>query len=95
MKKHCKLTPAEKAKHDKATKIRKMTDEQIFTYIADQHHKAYELGLSFGEDRVHDFILALSCKSSTGNGIGPATVAKLREFAKNEGFISEGSENDG
>lgn len=100
MKKHYKLTPAEREQHDKAVKLRHMTDEQLVQYINDQQGSAYERGLKthdeientsegcFKQEVIEGFILQLSSMSNTGNGLGPATVAKLRKFAREEGYIN-------
>lgn len=37
---------------------------------------------------IQRFIQRLSVKSGTGNGIGKATVEKIREFAREEGYIT-------
>lgn len=84
MKKHYKLTPIECDRHDMAVKIRKMTDEQLVKFINDTQRDAEYSGKMQG---VEEFLSQLFCMSGTGNGIGAATVAKLREFAIDEGFI--------
>ncbi|MBB5324898.1 hypothetical protein HNQ34_001996 [Anoxybacillus tepidamans] len=36
---------------------------------------------------IEEFLRRLDMMSGTGNGIGKATVKKIREFAEKEGFI--------
>lgn len=97
-KRNCRLTPAERDQHEQAVRIRKMTDEQICQRLKEARAAGYKTGYQQGkcdqsiaemEDRhrgVKDFLFRLSCLSGTGNGIGPGTVAKLKEFAKKEGY---------
>jgi hypothetical protein len=82
MKKHYKLTPEERTKHEQAVKIRRMTDEQLVQYINDLQHDAENAGKLQG---VEGFFESLTRKPISG--IGPATVAKLREFAIYANFI--------
>lgn len=83
-KRNCRMTAAEREQHERATKIRKMTDQQLCEYIdgltdnAEQIHPA-----SIRRQAVEDFISSIH----PGNGIGQATIAKLREFAKANGDI--------
>ena len=98
-KRNCRLTPAEREQHEQAVKFRRMTDEQICTCLKEAHASGYQEGYQQGkcdqgiiemEDRhkgVGYFLSRLSCLSGTGIGIGPSTVAKLKEFAKKEGYI--------
>ena len=76
MKKHnWRMTPEEREQHERATKIRKMTDKQTCEYIDE---------LCSPQHAVENFLYGVeSCK-----GIGQATIAKLRGFAKKEGFIA-------
>lgn len=36
---------------------------------------------------IEEFLQRLNMMSGTGNGIGKATVKKIREFAEKEGFL--------
>ncbi|ANB61877.1 hypothetical protein [Anoxybacteroides amylolyticum] len=38
-------------------------------------------------ERIEEFLQRLDMMSGTGNGIGQATVKKIRDFAEKEGFI--------
>jgi len=81
MSKHnCRRLPDEKQQHEFATKIRKMTDAQLCSFIDEIQH-------SKENDDVAQFLNRLEWMSGTGNRIGRATVAKLKAFAKSEGYI--------
>lgn len=75
-KRNCRMTPKEREQHERATKIRKMTDQQLFKYID---------GLCSPQQVIGDFLYDVEnrCK-----GIGQITIAKLRNFARGDGFIS-------
>lgn len=76
-KRSCKMTGDEKAEHEFAVKVRKMTDKQLYEYVNEISEK----------NSVEGFIHRLETQSHTG--IGPATLKKIKNFAVSEGFISE------
>lgn len=76
-KRSCKMNGEEKAEHEFAVKIRKMTDKQIYEFVNEISEK----------NSVEGFIQRLETQSHTG--IGPATIKKIKNFAVSEGFISE------
>lgn len=79
MKKHsCRMTDTEKEMHDRAVKIRKMTDEQLCKYIDDTQVKNLLTLLS----RVS----FLPCVAGL-KGIGKTTENKLYYLAREKGFI--------
>jgi hypothetical protein len=80
-KRNCRRLPAEKDQHVLATKIRKMTDSQLCDFIDEIQNSTRS---------VDDFLSCLNNMSGTGNGIGRATVAKLKEFALKEGYVAKG-----
>lgn len=82
-KRNCRRPPDEKQQHEFATKIRKMTDAQICNFIDEIQRPNKDVG-------VEQFLDRLEWMSGTGNRIGRATVAKLRAFAKAEGYIRKG-----
>ena len=87
-KKSCRMTEDERQKHERAVKLRKMTDEQLCDYI----DKIIESSKTEKEKNtrpsVPDFIRHLANKTGTGNGIGQSTVNKIRNFAVEEGFMN-------
>lgn len=50
-KRNCRRTNDENAIHDKAVKIRKMTDEQLVNYIEDRVEKARSEGFNCGKEK--------------------------------------------
>lgn len=77
-KRNCRRTPDELRQHEKAVKIRKMTDRQLCEYIA---------GLSASRPGVEDFFRCLDKQVGSGSGISTGTIHKLRKIAAKEGFL--------
>jgi hypothetical protein len=87
-KRNCRRTPVEQEQHELAVKIRKMTDAQISKYIAGLREKNVVPAEIPDMDEirrqaVEDFISSVH----PGHGIGQATIAKLRKFAKGDDFL--------
>ena len=77
MKKHsCRMTDTEKEMHDRAVKIRKMTDEQLCKYIDDTQGKN-----DTRDKNVSEF---LACVAGM-RGIGKTTENKLYQSCKRKG----------
>ena len=51
-KRSCRRTQDENKIHEKAVKMRKMTDEQIVHYVEDREAKAYSEGYNAGKKPV-------------------------------------------
>ena len=77
-KRSCKMSDEEKNIHDFAVKVRKMTDRQLYDFV----NASNETDATFG-----DFIRQLEAHSISG--IGTATIKKLKDFAVEEGYITE------
>ena len=77
-KRNCRRTPDELRQHEKAVKVRKMTDQQLCEYIA---------GLSASRPTVEDFFRSLDKQAGSGSGISTGTIYKLRRIAAKEGFL--------
>lgn len=77
-KRNCRRTPDELRQHEKAVKIRKMTDQQLCEYIS---------GLFASRPSVEDFFRCLDKQAGSGSGIGTGTIHKLRRIAVKEGFL--------
>lgn len=94
-KRSCRRTEDENRIHDKAVKMRKMTDEQLVHYVEDRVAKAesegYNRGLKRGkrEGDSIDIIRAFIDKIAELPGIGKASVKKITVLAKEEGYIEE------
>lgn len=72
------LTPEQKETHEKAVKLRKMTDEQLVALISAERTAGNKNG-------VTNFIAAL--KSANLTGIGVITIKKIEMFAREKGYI--------
>lgn len=82
-KRNCRRSDEETALHNEAVRLRKMTDAQLVSAVrngrqtkepAPDKVKALLDGLAAGE-----------CK-----GVGGATVFKIRQFAADKGFVTNG-----
>lgn len=83
----CRRTTDENKIHEKAVKLRKMTDEQLVHYIEDRVEKARSEGKneSRREKSAKDFLETLA--PGLIPGVGMTTVDKLIKFAKEGGYI--------
>jgi len=89
----CRRTPEETAIHERAVKIRKMTDEQIIEILekidADAWNKGFLYGREDGMKNVPDVryeIAAFIEDVAYLPGIGKATVEKMKSVAEKRGF---------
>lgn len=79
-KKNYRKSPLEKQQHEKAVKIRKMTDEQLCDFVDE---------ISAQQNNLEEFFNKLDELKGTGNGISTGTIYKLRKIATENGFIME------
>lgn len=90
-KRNCRRTENEVRIHEKAVKVRKMTDEQLVSYIEDRVEKArsegFNRGKAMGERRkgVKEFLEEL--QKSKISGIGAVTISKITKVATDYGYI--------
>lgn len=88
-KKNCRMTEAERAIHDRAVSIRKMTDQQICEFVNRQYSNGMDEGIKAAKhdakatkneaEAVTKFIEYLTGKVGTGNGIGNGTIYRLKK----------------
>lgn len=88
----CRRTDQEERNHNRAVSLRKMTDEQLCSYIDGAIRDTYEKGYAEGKKEglskkknVDQFIATLEI--SKVPGIGKATINKLLKVAKENGYI--------
>lgn len=95
-KRACRRSEEENAMHEKAVKLRKMTDEQLCEYldsvIALGEENGYKRGLedctSKGGNNVGGVSEYLeSLQASKISGIGIVTINKLLKVARENGYI--------
>lgn len=90
-KRNCRRTEDEVRIHEKAVKMRKMTDEQLVHYVEDRVEKARSEGFNIGKKSVcsgkstNDFLADLQTPKIPG--IGAVTINKLLKVAKEHGYI--------
>lgn len=80
-KKNFQKTPLERAQHEKAVKVRKMTDSQLCEFLDTLADEVQD------NKTVKSFLKLL--EEGDYRGIGSATVAKIKNIALKEGFIEE------
>ena len=89
----CRRTAEENQWHEKAVKIRKMTDEQIIRFVEGEAQQKYDEGYREGllagrqgkkkERTVGEFLdKALGMK-----GTGEVTINKMKRMAEENGYI--------
>ena len=87
-KRNCRRTVDEARIHEKAVKMRKMTDEQLVHYVEDRVEKARSEGYNRGKcsrRSVKEFLSEL--QSTKIPWIGAVTVNKLIKVATDNGYI--------
>lgn len=83
-KRSCRRTDSENKIHEKAVKMRKMTDEQLIQYVEEQVEKARNDGFNCGKEQKQsepqidavDFVEEISRL----DGIGKVTMSKIRRL---------------
>lgn len=90
-KRNCRRTEDEVRIHEKAVKMRKMTDEQLVHYVEDRVEKARSEGFNSGKKsagngkNTKEFLTEL--QTSKIPGIGIVTINKLLKVATEHGYI--------
>ena len=91
-KRNCRRTVDEDRIHEKAVKLRKMTDEQLVNYVEDRVEKARSEGFNCGKASVpktgegaKEFIAFLQLNKIPG--IGAVTINKLIKVAEENGYL--------
>lgn len=81
-KRSCRRTIDEDKIHDKAVKMRKMTDEQLVHYVEDRVEKA---SVPKNGEGAKEFIAFLQLNKIPG--IGAVTINKLIKVAEENGYL--------
>lgn len=93
-KRNCRMTEEEKAMHDRAVKIKKMTDAQICDFIDRTYGKGMEEGTKLAQvqqtpapedtaNQAEKFISYLESRTGSGNRIGHGTILQLKRELEN------------
>lgn len=89
-KRSCRRTVNEDKVHEKAVKIRKMTDEQLVQYVNDRVEKARSEGFNQGKKSVTGITVNEFLKEiSKIKGVGDATICKIMEHFREKGIKEE------
>jgi len=89
----CRRTANQDAIHEKAVKMRKMTDEQLVHYVEDRVRKAESEGYNKGREdaqsvTVNEKGVKRFLEEFEGvPGIGKATYLKLVKYAEENGYV--------
>lgn len=106
-KRSCRRSTNENKTHEKAVKVRKMTDEQLVEYIENRVAKAKSEGYNEGKKKGYDVGYLVGSKDASTplepvskvfefleslcvnkiQGVGKATVDKLKIHAKEGGYL--------
>lgn len=89
-KRSCRRTVNEDKVHEKAVKIRKMTDEQLVQYVNDRVEKPGVRDLIRGKKSatgmtINDFLKEIS----KIKGVGDVTICKIMEHFREKGIRDE------
>lgn len=87
-KRNCRRTQDENRIHEKAVKMRKMTDAQLVNYVEDRVEKARSEGRNEAKKggNLKSFLEALTSPGVIP-GVGSATVDKIKRYAEEGGFF--------
>lgn len=83
-KRNCRKTDLEREQHERAIRIRKMTDAQLCDYLDEL--EAAETGASTPEV-IETFLGLLGRRTAAGLRVSDATIRKLRAIAEEEGLL--------
>ena len=86
-KRNCRKSDLEREQHDRAIRIRKMTDAQLCEYLDSLTAPAPAPVGPTREEVVESFLDALAVRTDDGLRISDATIRKIREMARNRGFL--------
>lgn len=88
-KRSCRRTGFEQEQHDRAIRVRKMTDAQLCAYLDGLEGRNPPTTISQDErEKVIDgFIDSLATRSDTGLRISDATIRKIRAMAIENGYL--------
>ena len=90
MKRNCRRTDDERDQHDRATRIRKMTDAQICSYIDGLEQKAAAAAAAptKTEDAIRHFVDSLAVRTDSGTRTSDAPIRNTRQMAYEMGFLT-------
>lgn len=88
-KRSCRRTADEDKVHEKAVKIRKMTDEQLVQYVNDRVEKARSEGFQGKKSAAGMTVNEFLKEISKIKGVGDVTICKIMEHFREKGIQDE------
>ena len=85
-KRNCRRTDNGRARHGRATRIRRMTDAQLCQFIDDLEAGNRPAAPNKSEI-IEQFLDDLAIRSDTGLRVSDATIRKIRQIANDRGYI--------
>ena len=85
-KKSCRRTGTEREQHERAIRVRKMTDAQLCEYLDGLEAGSCPAGPS-KEEIVEEFLDSLRIRTDDGIRVSDATIRKISMMARRRGFL--------
>lgn len=85
-KRNCRKTDLEREQHDRAIRIRKMTDAQLCEYI---DNLTQQSSSTTPEEIISSFLDLLTVPTDKGLYVSRITANKVRKIAEQRGFLGE------
>lgn len=85
-KRNCRKIDVEREQHDRAIRVRKMTDAQLCDYLDGLGVTRAEPQPS-KEEIITAFLEAITIRRDDGLRVSDATVRKLKAMARRDGFL--------
>lgn len=85
-KRNCRKTDIEKEQHDRAIRVRKMTDAQLCNYLDGLSASRSKPQLS-KEEIISSFLDTITIRRDDGLRVSDATVRKLKALARRSGYL--------
>ncbi len=85
-KRNCRKTDLEREQHDRAIRIRKMTDAQLCEYIDGLTPQSSS---TTPEEIISSFLNLLTVPTDKGLYVSRITANKVRKIAEQRGFLGE------
>lgn len=88
-KRSCRRTGFEQEQHDRAIRVRKMTDAQLCAYLDELEGRNRPIVISQDEREkvINGFIDSLATRSDTDLRVSDATIRKIRAMAVENGYL--------
>lgn len=85
-KRNCRRTDNEREQHERATRIRRMTDAQLCQFIDDLEAGNRPAAPNRAEI-IEQFLDDMAIRSDTGLRVSDATIRKIRDMATEKGYF--------